>query len=178
MLLERLLTRDRLSFDEAVEVLRTNHRVSESNAELYRLSLAFPERASRRLVGEDALHNAPGAATAEDEVERQDRARRASATAAALTVALRELGPRDRVILKMRFQDNFQVAQIARLLRVDAKPLYRQLEQIMTVLRRAMEAQGISREDVEAIAGRATVELEPVMGGDARGKSVARPSER
>jgi RNA polymerase sigma factor (sigma-70 family) len=178
MLLERLLTRDGLSFDQAVEVMRTNHEVEESSDELHRLSLVFPTRMRRHFVGEDALRNAASEARAEADLEQGERERRASATSAALAAALNELGPQDRVILKMRFQDNFQVAQIARLLRVEAKPLYRRLEQIMKVLRQAMEAQGISPEDVEAITGGPAAEVQSVMGAEAAGKPVARPSVR
>ena len=178
MLLERLLTRDGCSFDQAVEIMRTNHQIEESYEELHRLSLVFPTRMRRRFVGEDALQNAASEARAEADLEQGERTRRASAASAALAAALNELGPQDRVILKMRFQDNFQVAQIARLLRVDAKPLYRRLEQIMKVLRQAMAAQGISPEDVEAITGGATADLDAVLGAEAAGKPVARPSVR
>lgn len=178
MLLERLLTRDGCSFDQAVEIMRTNHQIEESHEELHRLSLVFPTRMRRRFVGEDALQNAASEARAEADLEQGERTRRASAASAALAAALNELGPQDRVILKMRFQDNFQVAQIARLLRVDAKPLYRRLEQIMKVLRQAMAAQGISPEDVEAITGGAAADLDAVLGAEAAGKPVARPSVR
>lgn len=178
MLLERLLTRDGCSFDQAVEIMRTNHQIEESYEELHRLSLVFPTRTRRRFVGEEALQNAASAARADADLEQGERAERASATAIALAAALKQLDPQDRVILKMRFQDNFQVVQIARLLRVEAKPLYRRLEQIMRVLRQAMEAQGIRPEDVEAITGSATADLDAAMGADAAGKPVARPSVR
>ena len=104
-------------------------------------------------MGEEVLQSASSSARADAELEQGERAEHASVTAVALAAALQQLDPQDRLILKMRFQDNFQVAQIARLLRVEAKPLYRRLERIMKVLRQAMEAQGISPGDVEAITG-------------------------
>jgi DNA-directed RNA polymerase specialized sigma subunit len=45
--------------------------------------------------------------------------------------ALAELGSQDRLILKMRFQDGFQVSRISRLLGLDQKELYRRLERTM-----------------------------------------------
>ncbi len=178
VLLERLLTRDGLSFDQAVELLRTNHQVGESSEELYRMSLGFPERTPRRFVGDEALGTVAGDSVADEGLMEQESVARASATAQALATVLRALGPQDRLILKMRFQDNVQVSQIARLLKVDQKPLYRRIEQVLKVLRRALEEHGISREDVETITGTSAVEIDSVMGADVAGNVAARPSVR
>lgn len=177
VLLERLLTRDGIPFDQAVETLRTNHAVRESREELHRLSLSFPRRAPRRFVGDEALEEHTAAPEIHDGIEQQEDARRASAMSAALAAALDELGPQDRLILKLRFQDEIQIAQIARLLGLEQKPLYRRIEHVMGVLRRAMEARGIRREDIEAI-GSPAVEFDAVVGGDEAGNPPPRPSLR
>ena len=48
--LELLLSRDRLSFDEACATLRTTYGASESEHELYELSLRLRHRGPRRFV--------------------------------------------------------------------------------------------------------------------------------
>lgn len=149
VLLERLLTRDGVPFDQAVEILRTNHGIEESAAQLYRRSLGFPPRTPRRHVGDDALGVTPSSLPGPEAVlEDRARAQRAQATSAALTAALGQLGPQDRLILKMRFRDGVPVSHIARALRLEQKPLYRRIEHVMSVLRRALEAQGIGWDDV------------------------------
>jgi RNA polymerase sigma factor for flagellar operon FliA len=151
ILLERLLTRDGRTLDEAVEILRTNHGITESREELYQRSVAFPRRTPRRFVGDDTLEQTPSHDAAQDtRVEEHERARRARAMSAALAEVLEELGAQDRLILKMRFRDGFQVAQIAKALALEQKPLYRRIEQLMKRLRRALEAHGFGAGDIES----------------------------
>jgi RNA polymerase sigma factor (sigma-70 family) len=150
MLLERLLTRDHMSFDEAVELMRTNHGVEESPEALYEMSLGFPERSPRRFVGDDTLETrASDAVPPDEQLRRAQRAARAVKVTRALQNALAGLEAPDRLILKLRFRDGFQVAHIARLLALEQKPLYRRLEHVMKVLRPALEAQGIGPDDME-----------------------------
>jgi RNA polymerase sigma factor (sigma-70 family) len=176
VLLERLLTRDGLSFDEAVEVLRTNHGISESSDTIYQLSISFPQRTPRRFVGETPLSSLSSAEGADQEVLRAEQADRASAASAALTAALNRLGAQDRLILKLHFQDSISVARIARLLNLEQKPLYRRIEQMMRVLRNALEEQGISSGDIDGIIGGASEENGSLFGGDVVGNRTSRPS--
>jgi hypothetical protein len=46
-----------------------------------------------------------------------------------------------------------QVSKIARLTGLEQKPLYRRLEGILKVMRREMEAHGLTREQVLAVVG-------------------------
>jgi RNA polymerase sigma factor for flagellar operon FliA len=177
VLLEQLLTRDGLSFDEAVEVLRTNHGVTESTHALHQLSLKFPERTPRRFLRDGVLGTIPGPESADRDVRSSEQARLAAALSAALASALSQLPTQDRLILKLRYQDDVPVSRIARLLRLDQKPLYRRLEQVMDVLRTALERQGIARADVDALTSEAVWDIEPVIAEEAApGIRAPRPS--
>jgi RNA polymerase sigma factor for flagellar operon FliA len=63
---------------------------------------------------------------------------------------MRQLAAQDRLILKMRFQDNCQVADIARALQLEAKPLYRHIDKLLVTLRRTLEGEGLTSADLTA----------------------------
>ena len=62
--LERLVTRDSHTLEEAIEILRTNHDVEQTEAELRRIWEQLPPRSRTTSVGEDwaPLHCALAAA--------------------------------------------------------------------------------------------------------------------
>jgi RNA polymerase sigma factor (sigma-70 family) len=146
--LEELLYRDGCSLREAIAILQSAG-CQESEAELRRIVSRIPLRSS---LSEVPLDNADDAALAEEP------ATIVSDDAAAVMNVLREgvdrLPPDERLIAKMRFWDNLSVADIARALRVDQKPLYRKIETIQSRLREWLEARGINRERAaEVLAG-------------------------
>jgi DNA-directed RNA polymerase specialized sigma subunit len=51
----------------------------------------------------------------------------------------------DALIMRMRYWSEMSVAEIARTLRVEQKPLYRRLEGIQANLRAALESRGVDR---------------------------------
>jgi RNA polymerase sigma factor for flagellar operon FliA len=154
VLLDRLLTRDGLSFDEAFEIMRTNHGVTESREWLSRLSLVLPSRRGRQFVGPEPL---AALAAPDRNPEQLFEARLAADVSArleaALASALALLTARDRLLLKLRFRDGFTVAEIARLLSVEQKPLYRRLERLAASMRREIERQGLDRDQVRELIG-------------------------
>jgi RNA polymerase sigma factor for flagellar operon FliA len=149
--LEMLVARDGLPLDEAVEILRRNEGVRESAEELEAMAARLPVRAPRRFEGEETLAHLPGGERAEERVLRREAAEAAGRVEAALDEGLRTLSPEDRLILKMKVHDGFSVADIARSLHLDQKPLYRRLEQLTTRLCQVMEARGVRREDVDQV---------------------------
>lgn len=154
MALERLLYREGFGFDEACRVLRDNHGVTASAAELAELAGRLPARTGRRLVGEEALAHRPAAEPPPDEAVAAGEAGEAVERALdELAPALAALEPEDRLILRLRFEDGLQVVAIARVLGLEARPLYRRIERLLKALRRELEAQGLSaRELTEALA--------------------------
>lgn len=180
--LETLLYRDGLSFDEAAEILRRNHGVSASIAELAELAGELPPRMPRRTVGEGALGTlAELAELAEDggvdaRVRDEERWAAAERTEEGLGGALRGLDPEDRLILKMRFEDGLTVATIARTLGLDQKPLYRRIERCLSALRAGLEQRGVAAETVTELLGWNRLELRVDYGDLALETGAPRPS--
>jgi RNA polymerase sigma factor (sigma-70 family) len=146
--LERLITRDGLSFDEACETLRTNLAITASRHELAALAARFPHRSPRAFVSDDGLEAiaSEGSQHADRLVVQDEAVAAAERAAAALEKGLKALPPQDRLILRMRFHDDFPIADIARALSLDAKPLYRRIERLLAQLRALLERSGVTAE--------------------------------
>jgi RNA polymerase sigma factor (sigma-70 family) len=142
--LEQLIVRDGLTFDEALETLRTNHGVTASRAELEALAGRLPLRVVRKAQSDDVLVVVPSAVPAPDVMlSREEMRSRAAAVRRALLAALRDLDADDRLVIKLRYVDGLPIVKIAGLLQIEAKPLYRRIEQLLARLRRALEAEGV-----------------------------------
>jgi RNA polymerase sigma factor for flagellar operon FliA len=164
VLLDRLLTRDGLTFDQACEVLWINHAVKASRDELLAIRRQLRERSGRRLVGDVPLAAVAATAPSPDaEIDARRQVVHADRVAAALGAAVSGLAAEDRLLLKLRFTDRLTVSHISRLLGLDQKALYRRLERVMRVLRAELEAQGVRRDRVLAIVGHPAVDLAAVI---------------
>ena len=151
--LETLTLRDRLSFDEACETLRTNHGVTATRAELEAMAARFPHRTRRSFAQDDELeqHAAEGV-TADGGLVQASASATAARTRTALATVLSEMDARDRLILEMRYTDGHRVQEIAKLLDLEPKPLYRRIERLLGGLRGALETRGVTgAEAIEAI---------------------------
>ena len=143
--LERLLTRDGFSFAEAVNILTTQIPPSsllELKAIYVRLPLRNPHP---RLVSDDICPDFPTMDSADDRVQERDRERNARAAAAALDAAIEQISSEDRTILQLRFWRGMTVVDIARILHIEPRKLYKRLEKLFAVLRRSLENAGIDR---------------------------------
>jgi RNA polymerase sigma factor (sigma-70 family) len=176
VLLDQLITRDGLSVSEAAERVQAQCADSPSAAELTQIASQLPQRSRRQFVGEEALENVPGVEAADRgllESEARDDAERADR---ALAVTLAGLQNEDRLILRLRFQQGLQIAQIARITGLEQKPLYRRLEQLMQRLRRELEALGISREQVATVVGQPDGSIHSSFMAEPRENPQPRPS--
>jgi len=100
-------------------------------------------------VDSDAvLETAPSGSGADERVMRAEAERRRERIRDALRRAREQLEPEDQVIVRMRFEDGYTLADVARLLRLEQKPLYRRLDRVLVRLREMLEAEGLGRDDV------------------------------
>jgi len=143
--LERLVFRDGLTFEEAAAMLQTNERLDLSHDALSALFQKLPPRTPRRFVGEQALEGVEAAASESDAgimaregVELRRRVR------AVVGDTVKGLPQQDRLIVKLHYLDLMTVADIARLMHLDQKALYRRVARLRQDLRRALEAAGIT----------------------------------
>jgi RNA polymerase sigma factor (sigma-70 family) len=177
ILLDRLITRDGMSFDQAADAIAARHGAEVGREALHAIFEQLPQRAQRRFLGEEELARVAAPSGGEEAVigalDRPDDGERIEQ---ALAAALERLDPQDRLILKMRFQDGIQFSRISRMLGLDQKPLYRRIEEIMRVLRRELESRGVSQADVAAIVGNPASEVGMILEPEATGNAPGRPS--
>lgn len=152
ILIERLVARDGWSFDEVAETLRTNHGI-EIDDTLYALYVKLAQRSpSRQFVAEVEADDVASPTPPPDaNVLRAEQDFLAKRVQAALERARQTLAPDERLILRMRFEDSVPVADIARALHLNQKRLYRTIEQILATVRKSLESNGISREEISAL---------------------------
>lgn len=173
--LEILLYRDGLSFEEALETMRTNFACEESREALAELAHRLPHRTSRRALAEggEDLSSVPAGDLASPEVQ-LDGTSTASRTQGLINEAMESLGPQDRIVLRMRFEDDISVADIARTLHLDQKRLYRRLDDILFGFRKSLEDKGLGWPEVVQMIerGQCHLSLSPLVAE----KGAPRPS--
>jgi RNA polymerase sigma factor for flagellar operon FliA len=147
VLLERLIVRDGWSATQALETLRVNHGVAIDAALQEFCDKTASRGPTRRFVPEEeAGEIASPAPSPEANVVRAEDDFRAKRLQAALDRARQSLPAMDRLILRMRYDDRMPVADIARVLHLDQRRLYRTIDRIVARLRKAMAADGIDFE--------------------------------
>jgi RNA polymerase sigma factor (sigma-70 family) len=161
--LEMLLLRDGMTIEEAVAALAAEgHAVTAGEAE--RLARQFPERKPRALevavddVGAQEL--ALGGDLIEQAAAAGERRATQSAVNETMREAMRELPAEDRTILRPHFDAGMSVADIARSLGLEQRPLYRRIGRICGALRERLLAAGVAAADVTEILGRADTDFE------------------
>jgi RNA polymerase sigma factor (sigma-70 family) len=154
VLLETLVYRDSRTFEEACAVIEQNGRLGISREELRRLLAELPRRSPRRVVNEDANDDIPAADHADDAVLDEEREAHAQVAASAVRRAVARLDAEDGLIVRMRFFEGFTIAEVARAIGVEQKPLYPRLRRILDALRRDLGAEGIRVDTLEWLNGR------------------------
>jgi RNA polymerase sigma factor (sigma-70 family) len=144
-LLERYLVRDQYSWEEACETLRTRHGVTLAAAELEQLAARLPTRFPRKFEPTDVLDVVPSLAlTPEQHLLREERERLLARFRESLRRFTAQLPEQDALILAYRFEDGRKVADIARALALDQKPLYRRLDRLVASLTEHLEREGLA----------------------------------
>ncbi|HUO85125.1 MAG TPA: sigma-70 family RNA polymerase sigma factor [Thermoanaerobaculia bacterium] len=160
--LETLMLRDGLSFAEALEVLRTEG-VEQSRDEIYSLVARFPMRhgkAAAREVGVVDATNVKTALDPEQEALRSEHGILEDDLAEALRQEMKDLTPEERLVLRMTYVDGHRIADVARVIGMEARQLYRRLEQMKSAFRRGLEARGIETEKVRHLLDRGPERLD------------------
>jgi len=165
VLLERLLFRDKLSADQALERLRTEHGISLSPEETAWLHELHP-RQDRHWVGEEELLQIPIDGQVESRIEEEERAATASRLGELLAPLLRSLSAEDRVLLRLSFFEGLSIAAIAPILGRPQRELYTARERCLKKLRRSLDEAGLGTEQGRELIGRfqGSLGLEAVLG--------------
>jgi RNA polymerase sigma factor (sigma-70 family) len=148
--LEALLYRPpTLTFDQACEVLLTNHKLDTSRKALAEIARRLPPKTVRRFEGEEQLAYLPSSEAAPDEQLRtKEGCAQLPRIRKALGRAMGELPPEDRLLIRMHFLDGFTIAVIARRLCLDQKPLYGRIKKALHQVQQSLEREEIRWEEV------------------------------
>lgn len=154
--LERLLYRDRKSFEEAVTIMCAAEPAL-TRAEIERLAAQLPEKkphaafvSTEELEGELAVPADP----IESNAMADERNETAGKVEAILPKALAQLAPDEQTILRLHFVAQMTVAEVARSMHLEQKPLYRKIHAILEGLKKALEAAGLTAAEVVDLIGR------------------------
>jgi RNA polymerase sigma factor (sigma-70 family) len=164
--LERLVLRDQLSYDEAVQTLGARQVATPADCE--RRWVQLPRRPRRKRVDEEDIARLPGSSSASESVDGDEERAEATAMCEALARVLAALAPADRNLLQMRYWSELTVARIAILTGENQKALYRRFDRLTADLRRSLEAEGLSGASLAALEGRfetvANIPMEVAVG--------------
>lgn len=158
--LEQLVARDGYTFDEAVNTLQINRGFAESREELLGIFVQLPIRTIRRLAGEEELALVASRGGAYDAAfDLPEDYQLAVRIEELLAEAVAKLAEKDRLLIKMHYIEGLSVANIARLLDVEARPLYNHLEDIKRRLRTHLRKAGVDEAQVSRVIGHPAVTL-------------------
>ncbi|HEX2202608.1 MAG TPA: sigma-70 family RNA polymerase sigma factor [Longimicrobium sp.] len=155
--LERLVRRDGYSLPQAGEKLRTSGATTLSDVELARLLDALPERGPLRPVrvpAEAVLEGAQAPSRADARLAEAESDAWRGELAAVLHRALKRLTPEEAVIVRLYYGEGLTVADVARALHIEQKPLYRRIPKLRDTLRGYLEEAGISAATVRSLLTR------------------------
>jgi len=103
------------------------------------------------MIGEQALETEPSQQQADATAHLADRRAAAARIGFALHAALGGLAQQEQLILRLRFLDGLAIADIARVLHLESKPLYRRLEAVLKNLRQALRRAGVSEAEARDV---------------------------
>ncbi len=152
---ERALYRDHQTIDEALAALSSDHP-QLTREEVERLEMRLPRRVRRRIVNLDEAKTVSSLGAATDPAQSETAARISEVVGAYIT----ELPREDQLILKLRFDAEMSVAEIARTLHLEQQTLYRRYYKHFQLLRTKLERVGVAAADVAALIGTDTAFLD------------------
>lgn len=155
--LEGLVHQKGYPLDEAGAVMRSRGITDLSDRHLGDLLRQLPRREPLRpvAVGAEPLRGALADTTADETVLSQERGATRNSVEQSLDSALRSFSLEDRLLLKLRFWQEASIADAARILGVDQRPLYRRIEKLLGQLRDRLTSEGVTIEQVRDMIGEA-----------------------
>ena len=168
ILLESLVVRDGRSIEEALPVVRSvDPAITPESAEA--LLARLPQRRPRAVT--IGLEDAPVRAVsspqnAERAMISAEAAKLLITAAAIIRATIASFALEDRTLVRFRFGLGLNISDIARMMRLPQRPLYRRVEGLLMRLRRELEAAGIPGSSVPDLIERAAEEeLDLGLGG-------------
>lgn len=146
--LEALLYRDRFTFCEAAELLRSRFGVEASDEELLELGRRLRPRTTRRFESDAVLSSLSGPDHGDQRIVDNERSSAQERIGRALASALSGLDAEDRLILKLRFADGLTIRAVAATLDLDQRRIYARVRRILRQVRERVVAAGVECDEV------------------------------
>ena len=163
VVLERLVTRDSHTLEEAMEIVRTNHDVTLTHAELRAIWEQLPARVRMTEVGEEAAAAVSAPDTSETNVEDVERQKNITRLERALHTAFAQIAAQDRVLIALRFDQDLSMVEIAKLTGSSVPTLHRRLDKSVKQLRGALSQSGFDPREVAGLIGHSSIALSPLL---------------
>jgi hypothetical protein len=139
VLLEELVVRDHVAVTEAADLMRAVHHVDLPRYRI--LEMAGHLRLDRgRAAVDPAAHIGAGEGGSSE-----------FDNLVAFKCALDLLSPDDRLIVELRLHDRQPLKRIAKMLRIEMRPLQRRLDHAKNIVSESLLRQGVPRDDVNAL---------------------------
>lgn len=162
VLLETLLLRDRRPLQEVVPIVTSTARHLTAR-DIEAMAARLPERAPRVHsieLDETTADTTPAAERADARVMEEEHRKLARRTQEVLRDAMAAMPLEDRMIVKLRFGSAMNVADVARILRLEQRPLYRRIELLLDRMRQLLAQAGIDSSIATELIGSATADLD------------------
>jgi RNA polymerase sigma factor (sigma-70 family) len=163
VVLERLVTRDSHTLEEAMEIVRTHHDVGLTHSELRRMWEQLPHRVRINEVAEDAAEELTSNETSEIAIEDAERRKDIDRLQRALQTAFEGIASQDRVLIALRFDQDLSIAEIAKLMNISVPTLHRRLDKSVKHLRLALSQAGFDPRAVANLIGHSSIALSPLL---------------
>jgi RNA polymerase sigma factor for flagellar operon FliA len=155
VLLETLIRRDACTLHEAIQVVRSAGFGEPDDLGIARLVARLPVRAERGRAADVSPDSLPSEERADDRVLAGEAGEARHTAQTAVERALSHLPDGDQLILRLRYWEDMRIADIARTLNLDQKPLYRRIDADLARLRTELESQGVDQDMIaDVIAAR------------------------
>jgi RNA polymerase sigma factor (sigma-70 family) len=163
IVLERLVTRDSHTIEEALEILKVNHEAGLTDAQLRRIWEQLPLRLKTTEVGEEAAHDLSSGDSAETAIDDADRRSSVDRLQRALATAFAQITAQDRVLIALRFDQDMSMVEIAKLTGSSVPTLHRRLDKSVRQLRVALANAGFDPRQVADLIGHPSIALSPLL---------------
>ncbi|HJU41299.1 MAG TPA: sigma-70 family RNA polymerase sigma factor [Vicinamibacterales bacterium] len=163
VILDRLVNRDGHTVEEAMEIVRTNHDVGLTYAELRAMWERLPPRPRLTEVGEEAA--AAVSSPDSSEVRVEDAALKAEIERLEKTLhaAFHGLAAQDRVMIALRYDHGLSVVEIAKAMNSSVPTIHRRLDRSLKELRATLARAGFDPREISSLIGHSTVTLSPLL---------------
>lgn len=157
VLLERLVVREHRSLDAALPLVRDiDAGMTRERAEQILKQLPPREQRAREVeLDEIATETVPAVEGADARLRDSEARRVADRTTDVVRETLDSFSDEDQALIVLRFQTGLSIADIARMMRLPQRPLYRRLEMLLERLRGALTGARIDASALEDVIGSA-----------------------